>query len=71
MGATGWDYQSVLPYFKKAQCADEGQDIDYYLGGDGPLGTTTGAMINPLCGEFLRACQQAGHPYTADLNGAQ
>ena len=71
MGATGWDYQSVLPYFKKAQCADEGRDIDNYRGGDGPLGTTTGAMINPLYGEFLRACQQAGHPYTADLNGAQ
>jgi choline dehydrogenase len=24
LGADGWDYHSVLPYFKKAQCADEG-----------------------------------------------
>ena len=71
MGATGWDYQSVLPYFKKAQCADDGRNSDDYRGGDGPLGTTTGAMTNPLYGEFLRACQQAGYPHTADLNGAQ
>ena len=71
MGATGWDYQSVLPYFKKAQCADEGRNSDDYRGGDGPLGTTTGSMTNPLYGEFLRACQQAGYPHTADLNGAQ
>ncbi len=71
MGATGWDYQSVLPYFKKAQCADEGRHSDNFRGSEGPLGTTTGAMKNPLYGAFLRACKEAGHAYTHDLNGAQ
>jgi choline dehydrogenase len=42
MGADGWDYEAVLPYFKKAQCADEGRNADDYRGGEGPLGTTTG-----------------------------
>ena len=71
MGADGWDYESVLPYFKKAQCADEGRNADSYRGGEGPLGTTTGAMKNPLYRAFLRATEQAGYPYTGDLNGAQ
>jgi choline dehydrogenase len=71
MGATGWDYQSVLPYFKKAQCADEGRHSDNFRGSEGPLGTTTGAMKNPLYDAFLRACKEAGHAYTHDLNGAQ
>ena len=71
MGADGWDYESVLPYFKKAQCADEGRNADDYRGGEGPLGTTTGAMKNPLYRAFLHATEQAGYPYTGDLNGAQ
>lgn len=70
MGASGWDYSSVLPYFKKAQCADEG-NADDYRGGTGPLGTTTGGMLNPLYQSFLLAAEQAGYAYTPDLNGAQ
>ncbi|NCF75565.1 MAG: choline dehydrogenase [Proteobacteria bacterium] len=71
MGADGWDYESVLPYFRKAQCADEGRSADDYRGGEGPLGTTTGDLKNPLYGAFLQAAEQAGHPHTDDLNGAQ
>ena len=71
MGADGWDYEAVLPYFKKAQCADEGRNADEYRGGEGPLGTTTGGLKNPLYGAFLRATEQAGYPHTNDLNGAQ
>ena len=71
MGAEGWGYESVLPYFKKAQCADEGRNADDYRGGEGPLGTTTGGLENPLYGAFLRATEQAGYPHTDDLNGAQ
>ena len=71
MGADGWDYESVLPYFRKAQCADEGRNADDYRGGEGPLGTTTGEMKNPLYRAFLHATEQAGYPHTDDLNGAQ
>lgn len=71
MGAQGWDYQSVLPYFKKAQCADEGRNADAYRGGSGLLGTTTGELKNPLYHAFLLASEQAGYPHTPDLNGEQ
>jgi choline dehydrogenase len=71
MGAQGWGYESVLPYFKKAQCADEGRNADDFRGGHGPLGTTTGDLNNPLYHAFLRATAEAGYPYAADLNGAQ
>ena len=71
LGADGWDYHSVLPYFKKAQCADEGRNADAYRGGSGLLGTTTGQLKNPLYSAFLQATKEAGYPYTPDLNGEQ
>ena len=71
LGAHGWDYRAVLPYFKRAQCADEGRNADAYRGGSGPLGTTTGQLKNPLYNAFLQATGEAGYPYTSDLNGEQ
>ena len=35
LGNDGWDYDSVLPYFKKSECQERGAD-DYH-GADGPL----------------------------------
>ena len=35
IGSDKWDYQHVLPYFKKAQWHDE--NASKYRGGDGPL----------------------------------
>lgn len=39
-GASGWDYDHCLPYFKKAQNHSLGADT--YRGGDGPLHTSQG-----------------------------
>ncbi len=33
-GATGWSYADILPYFKKSQTHELGEDD--YRGGDGP-----------------------------------
>ncbi len=33
-GATGWDYAHVLPYFRKSQTHELGED--QYRGGEGP-----------------------------------
>lgn len=39
-GAAGWDYDHCLPYFKKAQNHELGEDT--YRGGSGPLNVTVG-----------------------------
>jgi len=68
-GATGWGYQDVLPYFKRAERRAEGGDD--YRGGDGPLGTRRGLLTNPLHASWLEAGRQAGYALTADMNGFQ
>ncbi len=68
-GATGWSYQDVLPYFRRAESRREGGD--QYRGDQGPLGTTYGRLENPLYNVFVEAAQQAGYPATADVNGGQ
>ena len=67
LGADGWSYADVLPYFRKAQRFD-GPAGDYH-GLDGPLATTNGRLTNPLYGVFLTACEQAGYARSDDLNG--
>ncbi|XP_005993052.1 choline dehydrogenase, mitochondrial [Latimeria chalumnae] len=68
-GATGWDYEHCLPYFKKAQCHELGPD--QYRGGSGPLKVSRGKTNHPLHHAFLEAAQQAGYPFTEDMNGYQ
>lgn len=68
-GADGWDYQSCLPYFKRAETWMDGEDA--YRGGAGPVGVCNGNNMqkNPLYSAFIKAGQQAGYGYTADYNG--
>ena len=68
-GATGWGYQDVLPYFRRAERRAEGGDD--YRGGDGPLETRHGLLTNPLHASWLEAGRQAGYALTADVNGFQ
>ena len=62
LGAQGWGYDAVLPYFKKpkALVLEAGRACS---GFDGPLTTTNGTLQNPLYGHFIEAAQQAGYPY--------
>ena len=69
LGAAGWGYRHVLPYFRRAErWAGAG---DEYRGSDGPLATRYGLLSNPLHRAWLEAGQQAGYPLTADMNGFQ
>jgi len=71
LGATGWSYADVLPYFKKAEGARWLDGPDPRRGHDGPLAISRGAKRNPLYGAFLEACAQAGYARRDDLNGAE
>ena len=68
-GATGWGYADCLPYFKRAEEWQGGEDA--YRGGDGPLGVTGGNNMagNPLYQAFIDAGVEAGYPQTDDYNG--
>ncbi|MDC5705038.1 choline dehydrogenase [Vibrio europaeus] len=70
-GAKGWNYQSCLPYFKRAESWTGGGDE--YRGNEGPLGTCAGndMQLNPLYQAFIDAGKDAGYPVTQDYNGYQ
>ena len=67
-GMEGWAFRHVLPYFKKAE-THETFAGDPYHGDSGPLYVTRGERRNPLHRAFIEAGQQAGYPYTDDMNG--
>ncbi len=70
MGADGWGYADVLPYFKRMETSHGGSGPEY-RGTDGPLHITRGPRSNPLFDAFIRSGEQAGYPVTQDYNGAQ
>ena len=69
LGARGWGYADVLPYFRRAERREEGGDE--YRGGEGPLDTRYGRLENPLYRAWIEAGRQAGYKVTEDVNGFQ
>ncbi|MBV1926595.1 MAG: choline dehydrogenase, partial [Rhodobacteraceae bacterium] len=71
VGADGWSYADVLPYFKRMEHWHEcghGGDANW-RGDGGPLHVTRGPRDNPLFNTFVKAGQQAGYEITDDYNG--
>ncbi len=71
MGADGWSYADVLPYYKRMETwHDGGHGGDpEWRGKDGPLHVSRGPRNNPLFQAFVDAGQQAGYEVTGDYNG--
>ncbi|CTQ52495.1 Choline dehydrogenase [Roseibium album] len=67
MGANGWGYRHVLPYYKRLEHSHGGQSG--WRGTDGPLHVQRGTKWNPLFDAFKHAGEQAGYGVTADYNG--
>jgi choline dehydrogenase-like flavoprotein len=67
-GCKGWDYRSVLPYFKRAE-DNQRFDDDYHSSG-GPIGVSMPMAPLPICDAYIRAGQELGIPYNHDFNGA-
>ncbi|NEJ23096.1 alanine-phosphoribitol ligase [Rhizobium leguminosarum] len=66
-GCEGWDYRSILPYFKRAE--DNQRFADDYHSYGGPLGVSMPAAPLPICDAYIRAGQELGIPYNHDFNG--
>ncbi|MDE2447142.1 MAG: choline dehydrogenase, partial [Alphaproteobacteria bacterium] len=69
MGADGWGYADVVPYFKRMENVEGGEAG--WRGTDGPMFVKRGPMKNPLYQAFIDAGVQAGYPATMDYNGHQ
>lgn len=67
MGAKGWSYADVLPYFQRMENAHGGEAG--VRGESGPLHVTRGPRKNPLFDAFIEAGKQAGFQTTTDYNG--
>jgi choline dehydrogenase-like flavoprotein len=68
-GATGWSWDEVLPYFKKAQ--DQQRGADAYHATGGPLAVSDLRYRNPLSEIFLEAAGELQLPKNDDFNGAR
>jgi choline dehydrogenase len=69
LGNTGWSYEDVLPYFRRAENQERGAD-DYH-GAEGPLDISDLRARHELHDAFITAAQQAGHRLNRDFNGAE
>ncbi|MDR7031695.1 choline dehydrogenase [Mesorhizobium sp. BE184] len=68
-GAAGWSFADVLPYFKRMEDSEDGEDG--WRGIGGPLHVQRGPRLNPLYSAFLEAGRQAGFETTDDYNGSK
>lgn len=69
LGAQGWEWKQVLPYFKKSESNERGGSELH--GEDGPLSVSDPRYLNPLTYVFIDAAEQAGFNINKDFNGAQ
>ncbi len=67
MGCTGWGYEDILPYFRKAE--DNDTFDNRYHGKGGPLGVSQPIAPLPVCEAYFKAAAEAGIPRNMDING--
>lgn len=69
LGAPGWDWAGVLPYFRRLE--------DHFLGADplhgagGPVHVSQIPSRHPLADAFIEAAQRCGIPGNDDYNGSR
>jgi choline dehydrogenase len=68
MGCVGWDYATVVEYFKRSETYVSGGD-DRYRGRSGPVTVRKNRFNHVLTSAFIDAAQSAGHEFNNDYNG--
>ncbi len=69
LGNTGWSYEDVLPYFRKSEDQQRGEDP--YHGVGGPQAVSDVRIRRKLCDAFIDAAAEIGIPRTDDFNGVE
>ena len=68
LGCVGWDYESVLTFFRKAENQERGEDEFHGVGG--PLNVTDAHYKHEIIDAIIEAAVQSGIPRNRDFNGA-
>jgi 4-pyridoxate dehydrogenase len=68
-GASGWSFADALPYFRRSETWQDGENS--WRGGAGPLGTQWTRTRDPLFDGWCEAGRRAGWPATEDANGIE
>ncbi len=67
LGAKGWDYASVLPYFRRMEDNERGPDA--WRGTGGPIGVSEVRARYAITDDWIAAAEASGIPRSNDLNG--
>ena len=67
LGNRGWSYEDVLPFFKRLESYEGGDET--LRGRGGPLRVTNPPTSDPLFKALIEAAAQVGIPYNPDYNG--
>lgn len=67
LGNRGWSYQDVLPFFKRMESYEGGDET--HRGHSGPLRVTNPPPTDPLFKALIKAAAEVGIPYNSDYNG--
>ena len=67
-GAEGWSYEEVLPYFRRSEDNERGEDL--FHGTGGPMRVSDSRAMSPLVETMIEASRLAGHEHNPDFNGA-
>ena len=67
MGCTGWDFDSLLPHFRRMEACPLGSDT--LRGRTGKTSIVEYSPRDPLSSAFFKACTEAGFAANEDYNG--
>src|ERR1700752_284235 len=68
-GCTGWGYEDLMPYFRRAE--DNSRGASAYHGTGGPLTVSDLRYKSPACEAFIGAAREQGARANTDFNGAR
>jgi choline dehydrogenase len=69
LGATGWDYESLLPSFRRLE--DNERGADRWRGTGGPVSVSECRSRYPVTDAWIDAAVEAGIERSPDMNGAR
>jgi choline dehydrogenase len=65
-GNDGWDYESLLPYFRKSEDWEDG--ASRWRGAGGPIRLERARNLHPVAAALIDAGRSYGMPYLGDIN---